>query len=397
MTVRPSGMTGLDRRTFLRSSVAAAALLALDRRVGRAASIGGGGGDWTVSDGPYGPLRPANADGLMLPDGFTSRIVATGEQFVPGTTYPWHRFPDGGATFPATDGNGGWFYASNSEVPLIGGASALAFAADGTVTGAHRILIGTSLNCAGGPTPWGTWLSCEEHPLGLVWECDPSCPGQGLPRPALGMFSHEAVAVDPVCKRLYLTEDDTTDDRDGFYRFTPDAYPDLSAGTLEVASVDAAGHVTWIEIDPLLPARLLRPEAQTTFDGAEGCWYADGHVWFTTKGSNRVYDLDTATDTITVLYEAGAVGPLAPLTGVDNLTRSPAGDLVVAEDGGNMELVVLTADGIAAPLVRVVGHDGSEVAGPAFDPGGTRLYFSSQRGGPNQAGVTFEVSGPFRR
>jgi hypothetical protein len=384
-------MTTLGRRSFLRAGVAGVATIAIART---AAAVEGGG--WTVGDGPYGALRPPNRDGLMLPDGFTSRVVATGEQFVPGTTYPWHRFPDGGATF-AADG-GGWVYASNSEVPLIGGASALVFAPDGSVTGAHRILIGTSLNCAGGPTPWGTWLSCEEHPFGLVWECDPSGPGQGLPRPALGMFSHEAVAVDPDRRRLYLTEDDGTDDRDGFYRFTPASYPDLTSGALEVASVDnATGHVTWLPVDPHLPARLRRPDAQTAFDGAEGCWYADGHVWFTTKSDNRVYDLDTATDTLTVLYEAGAVGPLAPLTGVDNLTRTRSGDLVVAEDGGNMELVLLTADGVVAPLVRVVGHDGSEVAGPAFEPTGTRLYFSSQRGGPNQAGVTFEVTGPFRQ
>jgi hypothetical protein len=388
------GVTTIDRRTLLKSAAGAAALVALGQRAGHGALAG----DWTIGDGPYGPLRPPNADGLMLPEGFTSRIVATGEQLVPGTTYPWHRFPDGGAAFPAPGGSGGWLYVSNSEMPLLGGASAIAFAADGAVTGAHRILIGTNLNCAGGPTPWGTWLSCEEHPFGLVWECDPTRPGQGVPRLALGVFSHEAVAVDHDRGQLYLTEDDGSDGRDGFYRFTPDAYPDLTSGSLEVASLDAAsGRVTWLEIDPHLPARLQRPAAQTTFDGAEGCWYADGHVWFTTKSDNRVYDLDAATDTLTVLYEAGAVGPLAPLTGVDNLTRTPAGDLVVAEDGGNMELVLLTADGVVAPLVRVVGHDGSEVTGPAFAPSGTRLYFSSQRGGPNQAGVTFEVAGPFHR
>lgn len=61
-----------------------------------------------------------------------------------------------------------------------------------------------------------------------------------------------------------------------------------------------------------------------------------------------------------------------------------------------MELVVLTPEGEAAPLLRIVGQDSSELTGPAFNPAGTRLYFSSQRGGASGLGVTYEVSGPFR-
>jgi secreted PhoX family phosphatase len=105
-----------------------------------------------------------------------------------------------------------------------------------------------------------------------------------------------------------------------------------------------------------------------------------------------------------VLYDANAItGP--PLTGVDNVTAHPiSGDLFVAEDGGNLELCVLTAPDHwrrreVAPFLRVVGPAESELAGPAFNPAGDRLYFSSQRGtlgnllGP---GITFEVTGPFR-
>lgn len=96
-------------------------------------------------------------------------------------------------------------------------------------------------NCAGGPTPWGTWLSCEEADRGRVWECDPTKPGQGVVKPAMGTFAHEAVAVDPVNERLYLTEDK----RDGrFYRFVPANYPDLDEGVLEVARLGAGGSVT---------------------------------------------------------------------------------------------------------------------------------------------------------
>jgi secreted PhoX family phosphatase len=69
-----------------------------------------------------------------------------------------------------------------------------------------------------------------------------------------------------------------------------------------------------------------------------------------------------------------------PLTGVDNVVFNRAGELFVAEDGGNMEIVLITPDGVITPFLRIIGQDGSEIAGPAFDPPGTRLYFSSMRG-----------------
>ena len=68
------------------------------------------------------------------------------------------------------------------------------------------------------------------------------------------------------------------------------------------------------------------------------------------------------------------------LSGVDNLAVSPGGDILVAEDGGDLEIVVIGADGVIAPVVQLVGHDNSEITGPAFSPGFDRLYFSSQRG-----------------
>jgi secreted PhoX family phosphatase len=194
---------------------------------------------------------------------------------------------------------------------------------------------------------------------------------------------------------LYLSEDHG----DGcFYRFKPQTWKDLSAGTLEVAAVDVDGFVDWLPVpDPsatTTPTRHQVPEA-TPFNGGEGLAYNRGHVYLATKGDNRIWDYDTRRERISVLYEAG-LDPIQQLTGVDNIASSRGGDLIVAEDGSTMELVLISPDRIASPLLRVVGQDSSELAGPAFDPRrGDRLYFSSQRG--NGLGITYEVTGPFRR
>ncbi|MFD8590317.1 alkaline phosphatase PhoX [Streptomyces sp. NPDC059637] len=83
---------------------------------------------------------------------------------------------------------------------------------------------------------------------------------------------------------------------------------------------------------------------------------------------------------------------------MDNVTGSASGDLFVAEDGGSMDICVITPDGVVAPFLRIEGQSGSEITGPAFSPDGRRLYFSSQRGtsGSSSGGITYEVTGPFR-
>ena len=111
--------------------------------------------------------------------------------------------------------------------------SAVRFDAEGEIADAYRILEGSTSNCAGGPTPWGTWLTCEE-PLdkrGRVWECDPTGATEAVVHDAMGIWNHEAAAVDPEGEAVYLTEDDPAG---LLYRYTPAAYPDLSEGHGEV-------------------------------------------------------------------------------------------------------------------------------------------------------------------
>jgi hypothetical protein len=192
---------------------------------------------------------------------------------------------------------------------------------------------------------------------------------QGVPLPALGRFSHEAVTFDEGRQQLYLTED-RPDGR--LYRFTPARYPDLSEGALEVlAADDTTGAVTWLPVlSQTEPQELAgRPEGSRAFDGGEGIWFDSDHVYFTTKGENRVYDLDVAAQRLTVLYDAESIGEDAPLTGVDNLVVSQSADIFVAEDGGNLESRDHHARRAVAPVLRLVGHDNSEICGPAFSPG----------------------------
>jgi secreted PhoX family phosphatase len=241
-------------------------------------------------------------------------------------------------------------------------------------------------------TPWGAWLSCEEVDDGLVYECDPTGVAAAVAHPAMGRFKHEAAAVDPVQQVVYLTEDVAGG---GFYRFVPDLYPDLSSGRLEVAEVlagGAEGAVVWHEVpDPSGVSTPTRQQvaAMTEFDGGEGIDYHDGRIYFATKGDSRVWCYDTVTEDLSIRYDGDSI-----LQGVDNLVVGPGGDILVGEDGDDMQIVALTPAGSILPVIQLVGQNSSEITGPAFDPGGTRLYFSSQRGTTGD-GITFEVSGPF--
>ncbi|MDA0182844.1 PhoX family protein [Solirubrobacter phytolaccae] len=353
--------------------------------------------------GPYGPLQPADANGLQLPPGFSSRVIAQSGQPVASTGYVFPIYPDGAATIRMPS-DGGWILAINSEVPGgAGGASAIRFDARGGITNAYRILGGTSTNCAGGGTPWGTWLSCEEVPRGMVWECDVTT-NAPTAHPALGVFQHEAACVDPVRQQVYLSEDV---DGGGLYRFTPAAYPDLSAGVLEIACAGVGTGVVWKVLpDPTFlgatPTRSQHADS-IKFRRGEGIWYDTGRVYLTTTTDETVHVYDTNAATVEVLYRAGDL-PGTPLKGIDNILATRSGDLMVAEDSYDndpdaMDVCLLTQANQVSRFLKITGDAHfkpvqSEVVSIAFNPDGTRMYVASQR--HNSVGILYEISGPFR-
>ncbi|MGH8630496.1 MAG: alkaline phosphatase PhoX, partial [Burkholderiales bacterium] len=306
-----------------------------------------------------------DGNGLLLPEGFSSRVIGQSAMTTAGFLLPLPLFPDGAATFPDPAVSGGWILLVNSEVPrllplpelpglplLTGGVYGFRFAPDGTVTSAYPALTGSNTNCAGGRTPWNTWISCEEVDGGTSFEVHPLGQGSfdGVSYPirldSLGIFKHEAAAIDPVHKHVYLTEDQG----DGrFYRLVAEdrrAWDgslkiDLSRGALQVAQVigddpAASRAVVWHDVPSPQgapqPTRAQVAES-TPFDGGEGCFYRAGIVYFTTKGDNRVWAYDTGRALLDLIYD-DEMFPEPVLSGVDNIIATGDGHLVVAEDGG---------------------------------------------------------------
>jgi uncharacterized protein len=221
----------------------------------------------------------------------------------------------------------------------------------------------------------------------------------------MGIFEHEAVAVDGGGRRVYLSEDNGSS---GFYRFTPSNWPDLSTGTLEVARVGQGGLVEWVRVpDPSAASTPTREQVpgMTRFNRGEGMWFDSGVVYLCTTNDHKIHTYDIRTRRMDVLYD-GARFENPPLTNVDNITVSRSGDVFVCEDTTNssdpgLDIGLITPDRIVTRFLKVTGstHTGanearSELCGVVFDPSGDRMFFASQRG--FFSGVIYEITGPFR-
>ena len=333
---------------------------------------------------------------IRVPPGFIPRIIArSGERVIAESFDRWHASPDGGGCFAAHDG--GWIYVSNSELTPGGAVSALCFAADGRIVDVYSILAGGRHNCSGCETPWNTWLSCEEHTRGIVWECDPFGNKRALARPAMGLFKHESAIVDAQSAQIYMTEDR----RDGgLYRFTParhgsTAVADLAQGVLEIAEL-RDDKISWSRIpDPYANSMPLRYQVKTSarFNGGEGIDLFGRKLWFTTKGDGRIWQLNLVSGHLEVLHRAARGG-----SEVDDITHTASGDIVVAKEGSPLRIQAFAADAEQAlTLMELPEHRNSEVTGLTFDQAGKHLYFSSQRGntGKGEDGISFEIRGDF--
>jgi secreted PhoX family phosphatase len=440
----------MGRRSFLRGAATvaagtAAASIPFEALAARTASAVPAK---LLSGGGYGPLAPVRdqATGLellKLPRGFEY------------TSYGWTNDPmtDGVPTPNAHDGMGAFRHGDRVHIvrnhergaseaftdPAYnpaggGGTTTIVFDPDaGEFVESYGSLGGTMRNCAGGPTPWGTWLTCEEtfgsveglrH--GYVFEVASEGKGSPVPYKAMGRFNHEAAAIDPVTGYVYETEDRGDA---AMYRFVPNVPGDLGrGGRLQAMAIGeltydtrldgekSYGTVSWVDIDDPDPATdTVRYQAQARgaaiFGRLEGAWYGNGRIYvITTNGGpvrqGQVFELDPVTDELRVLFASPGSDVLnAP----DNMCVSPRGGLVLCEDGDGTEYIHgLTTDGeifqfaannvdlrggSAGKRVASTDYRGSEWAGSVFEPkNGNWLFVNVQ-----SPGITLAITGPWRQ
>lgn len=407
----------------------------------------------------YGPLAPGPdlRDGvarLALPPGFSYRSFGlAGAKMSDGNLTPLG--PDGMASFSLPNGNVRLVRnhedrnppgVSSAAVPLgarydrlgSGGTSSL------EVDPVSRQLVrdfvslsGTTTNCSGGATPWGSWLTCEEiaegpsegwlRPHGYVYEV-PALQEtyvSASPIAAMGRFIHEAVAIDPQSGFAYMTEDNGG--TSGFYRFLPSTPGRLSEGRLQMltmkgvrnyatASGQETGHslqAGWVDIrdpDPVVfEARSVfnqgYAQGAASFSRLEGCFFGDGSVFFNSTnggdaGLGQVWQYTPQGQSggqLTLLFES--TDPEI-LDSPDHICLTPRGGIVLCEDNrGNQHLRGLTQQGQIFDLARNILNE-SEWAGATFSPDGQTLFANllGPTTGPNppaDPGMTIAIWGPW--
>ena len=454
---------GFSRRKFFRHSVSATAGVAAGAGMfegltarAKAAERGRPG-----AHPGYGPLSPAGNE-LSLPPGFQYSIVSfEGDMMADG--FPVPKAMDGMAAFPLTNGNillirnhedaetGSRLRprpanSTSSTAGILNNILATAYgprafaydryAGGGTTSievepsGRRRkvreywSLVGTLRNCAGGTTPWGSWLSCEETMLdssateyeqnhGYTFEVpvltSPGAPAPPVPLRRLGRFAHEASLAYPGTGIIYETEDQG--DVSGFYRFVPERRPtapgELASinGRLEMLKVNLANGyetalnqkvgvalpVSWVPVPNPDPTPVSVTVAGVTmssvfkqgldaggaiFRRLEGIWLTGNKIYFGStnggeEGLGQIWLYDPMAETLTLSYQSEGVHFL---DFPDNIAISPRGGLVICEDGtGAQYLRGLTPSGELFDFARNI-HNSTEFTGACFSPDGQTMF-----------------------
>ncbi|QNF34228.1 DUF839 domain-containing protein [Adhaeribacter swui] len=419
----------------------------------------------------YGPLIPDPQGLLSLPQGFSYKIISKkGNPMSDGLLVPGA--PDGMATFKGPNGrvilvrnhelsaspDKGAFGATNEMLakidkskvydfgkgnPELGGTTTLVYnPATGQVEKEFLSLVGTTRNCAGGPTPWNTWITCEESVLkpeqanscekehGYNFEVPASDKMQltkALPIKAMGRMNHEAVAVDPRTGIVYMTED-TSDSL--IYRFIPNKNGQLLKGgklqalvVREQKSLDTRNWeklttppmpigqpfaVDWIDIENVeSPENDLRlqgyDKGAARFARGEGMWFGNNEVYFACTNGGK-FSFGQVFRYTPSLHEGKPEEKKQPgklelfveshdstiANACDNMTVSAWGDLILCEDNAAPFVVGITPKGEFYKLAQNIGSP-SEFAGGVFSPTG-ETYFVNLQG----VGLTLAITGPWR-
>ncbi|MBD2361696.1 DUF839 domain-containing protein [Anabaena minutissima FACHB-250] len=428
------------RKFFTLAGASAAGTLAISPLEGLLARVAFG--QTTPTTTGYGPLL-ADPNGLLeLPAGFQYRIISrTGDLMADGNPVPGAH--DGMAAFPGprnttilvcnhelSNTSGTQVRVPNRYDPVSRGGTT------NLVVGANRQLIkqfaslgGTIRNCAGGPTPWGSWITCEEnvsvpgssdgstqfHGYNFEVPANATGPVDPVPLIAMGRFNHEAIAVDPVTGIVYQTEDSGSS---LFYRFIPNVPGKLAeGGKLEALVIKGRPQsitnnrgansglypigqkfaVEWVEIpDPNPATDNVRVQGFTLgaaqFSRGEGIWYGNGELYFccTNGGANsggQVWRYNPRTEMIDLFVESPSRDVLdAP----DNICVAPFGDLILCEDGGGDQY--LRGVNTKGELYNFARNalNGSEFCGACFSPDNQTMFVNVQ-----SPGITLAIWGPW--
>jgi secreted PhoX family phosphatase len=420
----------------------------------------------------FGPLVPDSKGIMSLPKGFSYSIISSrGTPMIDGLLVPGA--PDGMATFnggpnrtiiirnhenSADDELNSPFGKKNDllskvdrnkvydfgrgRLPATGGTTTLVYNHKlKTIEHEYLSLAGTLRNCAGGPTPWNTWITCEEtlqkadenfeKDHGYTFEVIPSVsPSLSDPIPISGMgrFNHEAVAVDPRTGIVYLTEDDQ---ESLIYRYIPNtAGKLLDGGKLQAlvfvdqASLDTRNwrdlttpklpsgkwfDVKWIDLDNVdAPENDLRfrghKAGAARFARGEGMWFGNNEFYFActsgglTKGGQIFrYQPGAYEGTNREMEAPGKIQIFAEpndkdiLNHCDNLTIAPWGDVILCEDNARPFLIGITPAGEYYRLAENTGYR-SELSGVVFSPDGSTLFVNIQG-----QGLTLAIEGPWKK